>query len=181
MKKYILFSPRDIDLSDQPSDTVLWEVKYKVHQTIVGLPEEILDVLDESKSAPLPLKKWHEEFDALGLEILYDFPYMKEYAILDDDDKPLFTATLSALDINKFNNEVVIKINLASRLLNTMKLKQQGSMHPEKFHNKMVELIDLSDEEFILSEDVSRFLYDLESLCERCMQYESNIEWKSIS
>ena len=37
MKKYILFSPKDIDQNDEPKDSVLWEVKYKVHQTIQGL------------------------------------------------------------------------------------------------------------------------------------------------
>jgi len=120
MKKYILFSPKDIDQNDEPKDSVLWEVKYKVHQTIQGLPKEVLDVLDDSKSTPLPCKKWHEEFIPLGLEMLYDFPYMKEYGILDDNDDALFTATISALDINKFNNEVLVKIKVAKEILSTM-------------------------------------------------------------
>jgi hypothetical protein len=181
MKKYILFSPKDIDLNDEPKDSVLWEVKYKVHQTISGLPKEILDALDDSKSTPLPCKKWNEEFVELGLELLYDFPYMKEYGILDENDAALFTATLSALDINKFNNEVLVKIKIANEILSTMNLKETGCMHPEKFHNKMIEYVDLSEEEFILKEDISKYLFDLETLCERCLQYESNIEWKSIS
>lgn len=181
MKKYILFSPKDIDQNDEPKDSVLWEVKYKVHQTIQGLPKEVLDVLDDSKSTPLPCKKWHEELIPLGLEMLYDFPYMKEYGILDDNDDALFTATISALDINKFNNEVLVKIKVAKEILSTMDLKENGCMHPEKFHKKMIEYVDLSEEEFIKKEDISKYLFDLETLCERCLQYESNIEWKSIS
>jgi hypothetical protein len=39
---------------------------------------------------------------------------MKEYGILDENDAALFTATLSALDINKFNNEVLVKIKIAN-------------------------------------------------------------------
>ena len=100
---------------------------------------------------------------------------------VDDNDDALFTATISALDINKFNNEVLVKIKVAKEILSTMNLNENGSMHPEKFHNKMIEYVDLSEEEFVKKEDISQYLYDLETLCERCLQYESNIEWKSIS
>ena len=71
---------------------------------------------------------------------------MKEYGILDDNDDALFTATISALDINKFNNEVLVKIKVAKEILSTMDLKENGCMHPEKFHNKMIEYVDLSEE-----------------------------------
>lgn len=181
MKKFILFTPQDIDYSDDPPDTVLWQVKLKIVENILNLPEDICSMLQSSDTAAFPLKKWQEEFDNIGLQLIYDYPYAKEYAVLDDNDKPLLTATLTALDINKFNNELLVKLRTGTKILKSMNLNIRGSMHPEKFHNKMVEFVDLSDDSFIKTEDISSFLFDLEELCERCLQYETNIEWKTIS
>jgi hypothetical protein len=180
MKKYIVFYPKDVDHNDDPNDSVLWDVKYKVHQTISGLPEYIHDLLETMCSEPFPLNRWKKEFELLGLELIYDYPYMKEYAIMDDK-VVLFTATLLALDINKYNNEIIVKNKTGQQLLKSLNLNEKGSMHPEKFHNMMVQFVDLSDDEYIKNEDISDFLYNLETLCERCLQYESKIEWKTIS
>ena len=50
-------------------------------------------------------------------------------------------------------------------------------MHPEKFYKKLITVIDLS--EVILDEDVIlSALLQLEEICESCVQYESNIEWR---
>jgi hypothetical protein len=46
----------------------------------------------------LPLCKWQEDFENIGLELIYDYPFAKEYAVLDDEKNPLLTATLSALE-----------------------------------------------------------------------------------
>ena len=181
MKRFILFTPQDVDYSDNPSDTVLWQVKLKVYKNLLDLPEIICLLLKSPEDIALPLAKWQEDFENIGLELIYDYPFAKEYAVLDEENNPLFTATLSALDINKYNNELLIKLRTGSDILKSMNLKEKGSMHPEKFHNKMVEFVDLSDESYIKTEDISNFLFDLEELCERCLQYETNIEWKTIS
>ena len=44
----------------------------------------------------------------------------------------------------------------------------------------MLEYVDLSDERYLVEEEVSEVLYELENLCESCLQYESSIEWKPI-
>lgn len=178
MKKYILFYPSDTDDSDDPKDTILWEVKYKVQQSIISLPIDILSVLDEEQP-PLPLSRWEDEFQKLSMYLIYDYSYAKEYAYFVDN-QPVLTATLMALDINRFNNQVVIKQKIAKKLLNQMKLRNKGAMHPEKFHVKMLEYVDLSDERYLVEEEVSEVLYELENLCESCLQYESTIEWKPI-
>lgn len=181
MKRYILFTPHDFDYSDNPSDTVLWQVKLKVYENILDLPDVLSLMLNTPEDFALPLCKWQEDFENIGLELIYDYPFAKEYAVLDEEKNPLLTATLSALDINKYNNELLVKLRTGSNVLKSMNLKERGSMHPEKFHNKMVEYVDLSDDSFIKTEDISSFLFDLEELCERCLQYETNIEWKTIS
>ena len=61
-----------------------------------------------------------------------------------------------------------------------MNLRNKGTMHPEKFHLKMLEYVDLSDDRYLVEEEVSEVLYELENLCESCLQYESSIEWKPI-
>lgn len=179
MNNYIIFYPKDIDSNDEPKDTVLWEVKYHLHSSMLGLPDYILSLLEEEQKVALPLTKWHYEFSQLNMQIIYDYVYAKEYAYFVDN-MPLFTATISALDINRFNNQIVVKQKMGKKLLKEMKLRNQGAMHPEKFHKKMIELTDISDEQFLMHEDICDALLNLESLCQKCVQYESMIEWKSI-
>ena len=45
-----------------------------------------------------------------------------------------------------------------------MKLKNQGIMHPEKFHKKMIELTDMSEEQFLIHEEICDTLINLENL-----------------
>ena len=73
MKRYILFYPTDTDDSDDPKDTILWEVKYKVQQSIISLPIEILNVLDEDHP-PLPLNQWAKDFQELN-----EYTELQEY------------------------------------------------------------------------------------------------------
>ena len=181
MKKFILFTAKDLDYSDSPPDTVLWQIKLKIVENILDLPQDVCKLLQNTEHVAFPLKKWQEDLENIGLELIYDYPYAKEYAVLDDNENPLLTATLTALDINKFNNELLVKLRTGSEILKTMNLTTKGCMHPEKFHNKMVEFVDLSEESYVKSEEISSFLFDLEELCERCLQYETNIEWKTIS
>jgi hypothetical protein len=69
-----------------------------------------------------------------------------------------------ALDINRFNNQVVIKQKFAKKLLNQMNLRSKGAMHPEKFHAKMLQYVDLTDDRDLVEEEVSEVLYELENL-----------------
>ena len=133
----------------------------------------------DEEHPPLPLAQWEKDFKELNLYLIYDYSYAKEYAYFVDN-QPVLTATLMALDLNRFNNQVVIKQKVAKKLLNQMKLRNKGAMHPEKFHTKMLEYVDLSDERYLVEEEVSEVLYELENLCECCLQYESSIEWKPI-
>jgi hypothetical protein len=61
-----------------------------------------------------------------------------------------------------------------------MNLKNSGSMHPEKFENKLVDCIDLSEDEVIQEDEFIEVLFSLENLCTYCLNYESFIEWKTI-
>jgi hypothetical protein len=59
-----------------------------------------------------------------------------------------------------------------------MKLPMFGKMHPEKFHKKLVQFIDLSQNDTALVENIFEALTELEDLCTECISYESFIEWK---
>ena len=62
MSKYIIFYPSDLDIKDEPKDTVLWEVKYKLHDSILGLPDIIGNLLKQEMTKTYPLSFWHKEF-----------------------------------------------------------------------------------------------------------------------
>ena len=51
-------------------------------------------------------------------------------------------------------------------------------MHPEKFHKKLVQFIDLSQNDTALVENIFEALTELEDLCTECISYESFLEWK---
>lgn len=87
MKRYILFTPQDFDYSDNPSDTVLWQVKLKVYENILDLPDVSSSMLKTPENLALPLCKWQEDFENIGLELIYDYPFAKEYAVLDEEKK----------------------------------------------------------------------------------------------
>lgn len=174
--KYILFYPKDID-DEEPKDTVLWKCTFRIHKDM-KLPEEIQEMVDEKDHPPLPLSKWEGAF--YNLHLLYDFTYAKEYVYLVDN-VPVFTVSLLALDINRENNQIVVKEKLAEKILNQMSLKLKGSMHPEKFYKKLINEVDLSEDTLLREEDVTDIMLNLECLCEQCLHYESPIEWKPVS
>ena len=135
MNHYIIFYPKDIDYNDEPKETVLWEVKYNADNIIIELPDHILKLLQSEQKEAYPINKWHDEFTNLGMQLIYDYVYAKEYAYFMNNT-PFFTATLSALDLNRFNNQIVVKIKVGRKLLKEMKLKNQGIMHPKNFIKK---------------------------------------------
>jgi hypothetical protein len=75
-------------------------------------------------------------------------------------------------------NQIIIPKNIARDILNEMKLPMFGKMHPEKFHKKLVQFIDLSQNDTALVENIFEALTELEDLCTECISYESFLEWK---
>ena len=114
MSKYIIFYPSDLDMKDEPKETVLWEVKYKLHDSILGLPDILTNLLKQEMTKTYPLSFWHNEFVNMNMQLIYDYIYAKEYAYFVDNI-PVFTATVTALDLNRFNNEVVLKQKIAKK------------------------------------------------------------------
>jgi hypothetical protein len=51
-------------------------------------------------------------------------------------------------------------------------------MHPEKFYVKLISLLDLSNAEFTLENNIFDVLLELEIICEECVKYENFIEWR---
>ena len=86
--------------------------------------------------------------------------------------------TIQAKDLNTNFNQIIIPKNIAKDILNEMKLPMFGKMHPEKFHNKLVQYIDLSQDDTALVENIFEALTELEDLCTECISYESFLEWK---
>jgi hypothetical protein len=150
--KYILFYPKEID-DEEPKDTVLWKCIFRIHKDI-KLPEEMQKMVDEKDHPPLPLYKWEEAFD--NLDLLYDFTYAKEYVYLVDNI-PAFTVSLLALDINRENNQIVVKEKLAEKILNQMSLKQIMSlnlMYLETIMNKKQVCLERLCNSFFVSDAI---------------------------
>jgi hypothetical protein len=178
MSKYIVFYPADVDISDKVKDTVLWKAKYKL-QDESYVPADFVNKINTTNDPPLPMSHWKHWMEDLGLNLLYDFSYLKEYAYFVKDI-PVFIVTLRALDLNTEHKEVIVRSNLAEKILQEMKLKTSGSMHPEKFENKLIDCVDLSEDEVIQEDEIIEILFELENLCTYCLNYESFIEWKAI-
>jgi hypothetical protein len=106
-----------------------------------------------------------------------DFPYCKEYA-WDYFMPDAVRITIQAKDLNTNFNQIIIPKVIARDILNEMKLPMFGKMHPEKFHKKLVQYIDLSQSNSSLVDNIFEALTELEDLCTECISYESFIEWK---
>ncbi len=187
MSKTILFCPSEYKIRDEPDKFTLWQVHYKLHDSIKfvnketnSIPSNVLDLIDVDISESLPLNKWEEEFGKLGLEIYLDFPFAKEF-VYRDNEEILFSATLYAMDLNRYDNEIEMGYKIAEKILSEMNYSSKGKAHPEKFYNKLVTTIDLSDKQFVEKVEYSVALMLLEELCHRCLQFEKDIEWKIIS
>lgn len=178
MSKYIIFFPSDVDASENIKDTVLWKAKYKL-QDESYVPADFVNKINTTNDPPLPMTHWKHWMEDLGLSLLFDFSYLKEYAYFVKDI-PVFVVTLRALDLNTERKEVVVRSNLAEKILGEMGFKSSGSMHPEKFQNKIIDCVDLSEDEIVQEEELINILFDLENLCTYCLNYESFIEWKVV-
>lgn len=179
MTNYVLFQPHNFVYKEEPDETVLWQVNYHLRKNIIDLPQHIASLMSLKFPQSYPLKYWESEFSKLNLSLLFDYPYAKEYGYFVDNNI-VFTATITAQDLSGFCNEVLVDRKIAKKFLVEMKLKAKGSMHPEKFYNKLVTSLDLSLKSVKNEDEYVESLCFLEELCEKCLQYESFVEWKNI-
>jgi hypothetical protein len=179
MTNYVLFQPHNFVYKEEPDETVLWQVSYHLRSNIIDLPKHISSLMSLKFPQSYPLKYWEGEFEKLNLSLLFDYPYAKEYGYFVDNNV-VFTATITAQDLSGFCNEVLVDKKIAKRFLSEMKLKRTGHMHPEKFYNKLISSIDVCLEKEDEEDEYVETLCFLEELCEKCLQYESFLEWKNI-
>ena len=178
MAKHIVFQPVDLDSDDNVKDTVLWAASFQVHPEIEPtIPQEMLALVNNKSSIAYPLAYWQSEFNKLGFELDIDFPYCKEF-VWDYVMPDAVRITIKAKDLNTNYNQIIIPKQLAKKLLEEMNLPLFGKMHPEKFHKKLISYIDLSQNNYVMDDNVFEILTELEDLCSECVSYESFIEWK---
>ena len=177
MSKHVVFQPVDLG-DDEVKDTVLWAATFHIHPDIEPtLPEEMLALINSKNTINYPLAYWQKEFSNLGFVLDLDFPFCKEYA-WDYFMPDAVSITIHAKDLNTNFNQIIIPKTIARDILNEMKLPMFGKMHPEKFHKKLVQYIDLSQSNSSLVDNIFEALTELEDLCTECISYESFIEWK---
>lgn len=177
MSKHVVFQPVDLG-DDEVKDTVLWSATFHIHPEIEPtLPQEMLALINSKNTINYPLAYWQKEFTNLGFVLDMDFPYCKEYA-WDYYMPDAVRITIKAKDLNTNFNQIIVPKTIARDILNEMKLPLFGKMHPEKFHKKLVQYIDLSQSDLNLTDNIFEALTELEDLCAECISYESFIEWK---
>lgn len=178
MKKHVVFYASDINSEEKPNSNVLWAANFNLSEEYkFSLPTNLLQaVTQDYKTICYPLAWWKKEFEKLAFELDIDYPYAKEYTWSWQGTEAL-RVTVKANDINSCSNQVIIPRKIAKIILNEMELGLAGTMHPEKFYKKLIAVMDLS--EMILDADTTlSALLQLEEICESCVKYESNIEWR---
>lgn len=181
MLNYTVFYPENYKEKEEPDDTTLWKVKYSLSSDTIDFPVYIVELCDNVYSErAFPLSYLQTNLEEIGLTLKHDYPFAKEY-IYEDKYNVLFTATLIALDIGCYNNLIKMPSKFSKKILEDMNLPETGKYHPEKFHKKLVELLDLSEKKYQLdTEDYINKLIDLENLALRCLEFETMIEWNNI-
>ena len=178
MAKHVVFQPLDLDTDDEVKDTVLWSASFRIHPDIEPtLPEEMLALVKNKTQIAYPLPYWQKEFENLGFACRYDYPYCKEFTWDYMFDEAV-TITIKAKDINAEYNQIIVPKHLAKQIMDEIDLPLFGKMHPEKFHKRLVDYIDLSQTNQTLVDSIFEVLTELENLCAECIQYESFVEWK---
>jgi len=66
-----------------------------------------------------------------------NFPFKKSFCIYNNKGKEIFTLTLSALDIRTENKSFDQAFKYAAKYLFLMGYDTVGSVHPEKFYNRL--------------------------------------------
>ena len=179
MSKFVIFNPENYIDEEEPDNDILWKVDYKLHSEGFSANVYFFDAIQKEITDTFPLEVLEQNMMELGMEKVFDFPYAKEY-VFEDEFGILFSAVIRALDLHSYENKVKINKKFADILFEDLDLPFNGSMHPEKFLRKIASSIDFSDKKYESYDKNFNILLELENLCDRCLQYESNIEWKLI-
>lgn len=178
MAKHVVFQATDLDDSDDVKDTVLWNATFKIHPTIEPtLPEEMLALVKNKSTIAYPLAYWKKELENLGFTCRFDYPYCKEFTWDFMMDEAIIL-TIKAKDLNTEHRSIIVPKHLAKQIMDEISLPLFGKMHPEKFHKRLVDYIDLSQTNESLVDTIFEILFELELLCTECIAYESFVEWK---
>lgn len=180
MSEFVLFMPENFNEDEEPSDDILWQVKYKLHGDGFTANVYLYDIINQDITDTFTLEAVETNMYEMGLEKVFDFPFAKEY-VFEDDFGILFSATATALDLHGFENKLKINKKFAKIIFDDLKLPLQGKMHPEKFLRLLGKSIDFSEEKYEQYDKNFDLLLELENICNRCLQYETNIEWKIIN
>jgi hypothetical protein len=110
-----------------------------------------------------------------------NFPFKKSFCIYNTKGKEVFSLTLSALDIRTENKSFDQSFKYAAKYLFLMGYDSiGGSVHPEKFYNRLKLLMDHYEPEAEKDFNLRVFLGKAEELCKECIKYESFLNWESM-
>ena len=183
MAKYIHFFPQDQIDQDEPGKEILWKIDFSLKPEDEKDKDFKISVYDLSTgylNDSFPLTYLERSMDEMGMEKIYDYPYKKEYYFIDEYGLKII-ATLTAMDINGMSSSVKITKKFAEILLTDMSLPLEGSKHPERFLRSLSSFVDFSDKKYDMYERNFDNLLELENLCDKCLRYETNIQWKIIN
>jgi hypothetical protein len=143
--------------------------------------EYLVDFLERRIGIAYPLSFWLDKINCYE-EINYgvDYPYKKYLVFYDHDNEEYLNITLTALDINSENYNCSHPVKNASALLSAMNLPTEGLMHAEKFYHKLKTYCEIISYDEKKIGGLKVMLSTLEALCEHCVKYECEIEWKII-
>ena len=178
---YIKFSPSILIDNDEIDESVLWKSGYKVYELSL-VDNEILKFLDKRIDLAYPLSYWEDCIDSWPQLIMHkNFPFKKSFCIYNNKGREVFTLTLSALDIRTENKSFDQALKHAAKYLFLMGYDPNGgSVHPEKFYNRLKLLMDHYEPEAEKDFNLRVFLGKAEELCKECIKYESFLNWESI-
>ena len=110
-----------------------------------------------------------------------NFPFKKSFCIYNTKGKEVFSLTLSALDTRTENKSFDQAFKYAAKYLFLMGYDAVGgSVHPEKFYNRLKLLMDHYEPEAEKDFNLRVFLGKAEELCKECIKYESFLNWESM-
>ena len=175
--KHIHFFPHNTE-EEIVSPEILWMMTYKK----TGVKNDyLIEFLEKRIGIAYPLSFWLDKINCYE-EINYgvDYPYKKYLVFYDHDNEEYLNITLTALDINSENHSCTHPVKNASALLSSINLPIEGLMHAEKFYYKLKAYCELISYDVKKIGGLKVMLSTLEALCEHCVKYECEIEWKVI-
>jgi len=180
MAKYKINITTNYIEKEEPDD-VLWKINFNIKsEDKIDLKIYVYDLATDTLNDSFPLKYLEKSMHEMGMEKIYDFPFCKEY-IFTDNLGLTFIATLTALDMNGSKNSLKLKKKFAELIIQDLDLPREGKMHPEKFLRRLSGKLDFSEKKYEAYDKNFDTLLELENLCSKCLQYETNLEWKIIN